>query len=807
MDSTDENQGEAAEATVPWQVEDGNSGSLYTALDDAKSEICLLYINETPCCSQAMLCCDLYKVSLDDNPEFAALSYCWGDEKDTVEVCLAGRMVPVTKNLTNALRRLRETPQEIFWADAICINQNDLDERGQQVQLMLDIYSGAELVYSYLNDDESMTKAELIRVEAAVMDADDSWEAMLCDEAEAGDRHEGEDRRRASVPVGLLDPPGRNIQDSHVDPFAALDLAVRRVPRIGYGEKEDGVSDTGQDLVTPESQDPVNQEEQTSSEEIPATHEPEKTTKPELIQPPIELADSSVDLGLFWCNIISEQLKASEVLEGSSLPAIQQAARGSDRMHVLVNDAIPPVLRLMRNRSWRRVWVFQEMVLAEDQMFLGRHTSIARSDFEFVCQWLRKVGDGDVLRPRFVEHETWSAWKKQIQTTTMQSLTLKRCRALADKIDRAKPKNTLTGPRNELFNWSEDLEATDPRDHIYGIMGVLDVRFKPDYHRSVKQLYCMWANWLTYAGPEASFRFLRRAGIGQNAENQHDLPSWVPDWSSSSNCGYPSIGVRAAMGLKCDMRIVANSTLFLDGVVVGTIAPRRKQGKNMFLQIYLHLLANGHPTGDPPLQVLYRVLTRDNWPGCQDGNYDPHDPKLLGAFLSFASLLTSSDDQAFTLLDIRPLLWSPVSWALNEYFGLQPGAGDRWNPLKCLYSEDPDTLTTGDEIIDSLMSSLFDVNDAAIEILGNEDHTLAHLMTHTSLFRTTNGYIGSSSTVVQAGDLVCVLVGCPNTVVLRKVQDHYIVVEPCFVHRLMYGEVVQLVAEGRCEPQQTFEIR
>ncbi|TKA61995.1 hypothetical protein B0A55_10250, partial [Friedmanniomyces simplex] len=485
-----------------------------------------------------------------------------------------------------------------------------------------------------------------------------------------------------------------------------------------------------------------NQEEQTSSEEIPATHEPEKTTKPELIQPPIELADSSVDLGLFWCNIISEQLKASEVLEGSSLPAVQQAARRSDRMHVLVNDAISPVLRLMRNRYWRRVWVFQEMVLAEDQTFLGRHASIARSDFEFVCQWLRKVGDGDVLRPRFVVHETWSAWKKQIQTTTMQPLTLKRCRALADKIDRAKPKNTLTGPRNELFNWSEDLEATDPRDHIYGMMGVLDVRFKPDYHRSVKQLYCMWAKCLAYAGPDASFRFLRWAGIGQNAENQHDLPSWVPDWSSSSNCGYPSTGVRAAMGLKCDMRVVANSTLFLDGVVVGTIAPEEGRART-----------------------------------------------CLHAFRCPSATLES------------------VSWALNEYFGLQPGAGDRWNPLKLLYCDDPGTLTTGDELIDSLMSSLFDVDDAAIEILGNEDHTLAHLMAHTSLFRTTNGYIGSSGTAVQAGDLVCVLVGCPNTVVLRKVQDHYIVVEPCFVHGFVYGELVQLVADGGCELQQTFEIR
>jgi hypothetical protein len=41
----------------------------------------------------------------------------------------------------------------VFWVDAICINQADLDERAQQVKQMRDIYQSAEEVIIDLGED------------------------------------------------------------------------------------------------------------------------------------------------------------------------------------------------------------------------------------------------------------------------------------------------------------------------------------------------------------------------------------------------------------------------------------------------------------------------------------------------------------------------------------------------------------------------------------------------------------------------------------------------------------------------------
>ncbi|KAK4890639.1 hypothetical protein LTR27_010678 [Elasticomyces elasticus] len=805
MDNIEDNPA-TDEATLPWEIEDFSSGTLYTPLDSTKSQIRLLYINKSPCCSKAALCCDLYKVSLDDDPDYAALSYCWGDAKDTVEICIAGRTALVTRNLANALRRLRDMPQESFWADAVCVNQEDLDECGQQVRLMMDIYSNAAIVYSYLNDDKCIGKApgmaadeasgsEPVVVQSHLELTSTSRDISARDHV-TDDRH----LRRSSLTVGRTSAQALNRQSTRVDALAAFDLATSldlhgemanaRNPSEGLATK-DGTT-ASQDAL----EGPVTPEDDSNAVEYD-----DAVAKPEPITPPVDITENSVDVGFFWCNAIATQLNALEGLEGSN---IDDTSHEYHKLTVLANECILPVLRLMQNRYWSRVWVFQEMVLAEDQVFLGSRTSITRIEFERLCQWLKKVGDGDVVWPRCVAYTTWTAWKQRIQTTIMQPLALRTCRALADQIDHSEPRTTLTGPRQELLFSSEDLEATDPRDHVYGLLGILDVRFKPDYQRSVREVFFMWTSWLAYTGPDS--RFLRRAGIRHNDASRYGgLPSWVPDWSSAANCGYPRRGCYASAGLYCDMR-VTNSTFVIDGVIVGTIAPRRWQGRGLFLQYYLHLLSNGHPTGDPPLQVLYRVLTRDMYPGCKNGRYDRYDPKLLGAFVSFAMLLQGSDDEAFALLGFHPVYWNAVAWALNEYFALESGAGDRWIPLQLRYVEDLGTMTTGDETIDKLASSFFDMRSGNFEILGKLEHLLDRDMTNARLFRTYNGYIGSSGISVQAGDLVCVLVGCTNTLVLRKVEDHYIIIEPCFVHGLMYGEVVQLIKDGARGPQQTFEI-
>lgn len=61
----------------------------------------------------------------------------------------------ITRNLHDALQQFRYTTDvRYLWVDAICINQNDIRERGHQVRLMQSIYKKARNVLVWLGKDE-----------------------------------------------------------------------------------------------------------------------------------------------------------------------------------------------------------------------------------------------------------------------------------------------------------------------------------------------------------------------------------------------------------------------------------------------------------------------------------------------------------------------------------------------------------------------------------------------------------------------------------------------------------------------------
>jgi hypothetical protein len=74
----------------------------------------------------------------------------------------------VTKNLHAALFRLRDRSLErILWIDALCIDQKNVEEKGQQVQLMAKIYSKAARVLVWLGETEDNSDIALERIRIA----------------------------------------------------------------------------------------------------------------------------------------------------------------------------------------------------------------------------------------------------------------------------------------------------------------------------------------------------------------------------------------------------------------------------------------------------------------------------------------------------------------------------------------------------------------------------------------------------------------------------------------------------------------
>jgi hypothetical protein len=105
--------------------------------------------------------------AVDDEP-YEAISYVWGDPSARRDIIVDGETLSVTANLHGALTAFRHRPSSEscdqndtgtirvrrLWADAICINQDDLTERISQVELMSNIFAGASRVLCWLGWEE-----------------------------------------------------------------------------------------------------------------------------------------------------------------------------------------------------------------------------------------------------------------------------------------------------------------------------------------------------------------------------------------------------------------------------------------------------------------------------------------------------------------------------------------------------------------------------------------------------------------------------------------------------------------------------
>ena len=130
--------------------------------------------------SEAPLLCSLSVNDLSSEPpvSYEALSYEWTPPSASLtklyplDICLqdareqGGSLLQIRENLHDALRRLRpigasgNVAPRVLWADAICINQEDADEKSVQVGRMKDIYAQAMQVIAWLGrQDEGVGEA------------------------------------------------------------------------------------------------------------------------------------------------------------------------------------------------------------------------------------------------------------------------------------------------------------------------------------------------------------------------------------------------------------------------------------------------------------------------------------------------------------------------------------------------------------------------------------------------------------------------------------------------------------------------
>jgi hypothetical protein len=184
--------------------------------------------------------CSLKTVDLQDEPNFDALSYTWGNpltvyySKDTMlqadiyskqrfQIICDGRSLVVGHNLFIALlyllqmdldqrdetKQYRQTLRNLagleksrfIWIDAICIDQTNLAERSAQVIIMDKIYRQAAIVLVWLGKEDASTKDALDAIQTINEMYKKLREAHMGPEALIQERINGGIYRRLGVPA------------------------------------------------------------------------------------------------------------------------------------------------------------------------------------------------------------------------------------------------------------------------------------------------------------------------------------------------------------------------------------------------------------------------------------------------------------------------------------------------------------------------------------------------------------------------------------------------------------------------------
>ncbi|KAK1760089.1 heterokaryon incompatibility protein-domain-containing protein [Echria macrotheca] len=189
---------------------------IYRQLPSSRS-VRLLRIHgraQRPGICDPVIAVSLDMVDLDTAPPFDALSYTWGSavceelgpslllptkKRQNVLSC-EDTIIPIRPNLHDALDMLLDTYDEtradFIWIDALCINQDDKNERASQVRIMDELYMRAASVIVWLGQDDRTTPAALATLEKLAVLGRDAVPCSLDDQ----------DRAQASVShIGIDD--------------------------------------------------------------------------------------------------------------------------------------------------------------------------------------------------------------------------------------------------------------------------------------------------------------------------------------------------------------------------------------------------------------------------------------------------------------------------------------------------------------------------------------------------------------------------------------------------------------------------
>ena len=467
------------------------------------------------------------------------------------------------------------------------------------------------------------------------------------------------------------------------------------------------------------------------------------------------------------------------------------------------------ILGLFRCRWFSRVWVIQEAALAKSATILWGHCEIS-------WEWVGLAAA--IVRTNFnrllpsMRHGRDFHGSQEARGRPTGGVN-------AYFIDRVSQSQRYSEPLSfsfrELLMLTRQFGCKDPRDRIFGILGVPTTDqvteqapfIQVDYAKSTAEVYHEVARKIIERS--SSLSLLSSAQGGPDL----DLPSWVPQWNYVATQTLtlmepsPNFAPAGRKAFKCKEQADTNR-LVVCGIDAGAVSGINLGGYSNFRR------------GQIKEDLTKGRLSRRYAGEARYSPYGSADNRLpLSGLLEEADCTkTDLEELALTLTAGKNWYGLPVqdvSAHLADFSKCLIKEGMRWSLRGNAFGEDhvnivssgdapPPTLASNPKWKTSISASPKSqaITAKSLQSLaqqGNADRFLdaaATAGTGRARFITAQGMRGVGPAAVKVGDRVCVLYGADVPFVLRPGGDGYKVVGECYAHGLMHGEAVRWVEQG-----------
>jgi hypothetical protein len=458
------------------------------------------------------------------------------------------------------------------------------------------------------------------------------------------------------------------------------------------------------------------------------------------------------------------------------------------------------VSKLLERVWWRRVWALQEVVVAKSVFLLCGDKVLNWDYLQLAYQpW------NDLFLPA-------NASVASIRdTTSVTGIIMNRYWVIAVfhrgmwAVDN-NSQFTMLG----LLHSCNFYDSTDPRDKIYALMGLAQDAADfdpPNYTKSVVEVYINLARRLIQR--DGDLRLLCNAGSAAITPSPEypeaayvlQLPSWVPSWTRYIDLHRFGISIfHATLDSKAVPRFTSPSTLCAQGIVCDTITELERPQflgaqKIRWVSLALDRGQEVYPNGLPQLQAFFRTLLRD-FDGSHEKRLAADATRFYDLAASFLFLLPTYVGRA----DPTPGETIDPATELDYILGMlrfnrqtRDGRSD-WEVLEPFLGRPfPNAVTEWGHETDRRRGT----RGIKVYALAEARSTKGR-----SLFVTQRGYMGLSLCMMEVGDVICVFLGCPTPLILRKSGPNYILVGECFILGLMDGEVMVDLERGKVEVEE-----